>query len=125
MFSKLFLFGGGVAGALGVALGALTAHALAARLDAHALANLDTVSRYLLVHGVALVAVAAWSRGDAATVGFKLAGVLLLGGMILFSGGLTASALDGPRLLTAVAPAGGMALIAGWLTLALTALLRA
>jgi uncharacterized membrane protein YgdD (TMEM256/DUF423 family) len=43
-----------------------------------------------------------------------------VGGTILFSGSLYALALSGIRWLSAITPLGGIALLAGWLCLALS-----
>jgi uncharacterized membrane protein YgdD (TMEM256/DUF423 family) len=45
-------------------------------------------------------------------------------GIILFPGALYGLALNGPRWLGAVAPIGGLAFIAGWLSLAWAALVE-
>lgn len=118
MWLKLFLSCGAVAGAAGVALGAWTAHAAVKRFEPAELATLDTVSRYLLVHGTLLVALAMWLRAAADSSMVKLAGALIVAGMVFFCGGLGVSVVTGLRGLTVVAPLGGMALIAGWLVLA-------
>jgi uncharacterized membrane protein YgdD (TMEM256/DUF423 family) len=44
--------------------------------------------------------------------------VLLVAGIALFSGSLYALSLGAPRALGAVAPAGGLAFILGWLAFA-------
>lgn len=114
----------GLAGCSGVALGALTAHALRARLDTGALATLDTVSKYLLIHAVLLLVIALWTRSAADTGVLKVAGVLVLAGIVFFCGGLTVSVLSGARQFAIAAPAGGMAFMAAWLACALHALLK-
>jgi len=119
MFDRFLLSLGATAGACGVALGALVAHAFAARLDAAALARLETAALYLLVHGLLLVAIALALRGPAASRGLRAAGALIALGVVCFCGGLIASTLTGVRGFVSVAPFGGSALIAGWLTLAL------
>jgi uncharacterized membrane protein YgdD (TMEM256/DUF423 family) len=52
------------------------------------------------------------------------AGWLFALGTLLFSGSLYALALTGVRALGAVTPFGGVAFIAGWIALALSALRR-
>lgn len=47
-----------------------------------------------------------------------IAGVLILGGAAVFSGALYALSLSGARPVAAFAPFGGIAMLAGWLTLA-------
>jgi uncharacterized membrane protein YgdD (TMEM256/DUF423 family) len=62
-----------------------------------------------------------------AKLGGKLAvatQILFLLGSILFSGALYSLAFGGPRWFGAVAPIGGLALIVGWLCVALAALMR-
>jgi uncharacterized membrane protein YgdD (TMEM256/DUF423 family) len=44
--------------------------------------------------------------------------LLLLGGIVLFSGSLYALALSAPRALGVLTPLGGLALIAAWLLFA-------
>ncbi|MEQ8234970.1 MAG: DUF423 domain-containing protein [Gammaproteobacteria bacterium] len=117
--TKLFMGLGGLSGMAGVALGALAAHALAARLDAAALQTLDTVSKYLLVHGLLLIAVAAWTRLEPDALMLRIAGLLVVAGIFCFCGGLSVSILGGLRAFGAAAPFGGTALMAGWLVLAL------
>ena len=48
-------------------------------------------------------------------------GWLFAAGTVIFSGSLYALSLGGPRWLGAVTPIGGLAFIAGWLSLAAAA----
>jgi uncharacterized membrane protein YgdD (TMEM256/DUF423 family) len=106
----------GFFGFTGVALGALGAHALAARLAERGMtANWSTAATYHLFHAVALLAAAAWLRGD--TVGASRlvwAARCWSAGILLFSGSIYLLALGGPRWLGPVTPLGGVALMAGW-----------
>jgi uncharacterized membrane protein YgdD (TMEM256/DUF423 family) len=52
----------------------------------------------------------------------RASGLLLLAGVVLFSGSLYVLALGAPRWLGAVTPFGGAALILGWLAYAVAAL---
>jgi uncharacterized membrane protein YgdD (TMEM256/DUF423 family) len=52
----------------------------------------------------------------------RLAGGLMLGGIVLFSGSLYLLSLTGARWLGMVTPFGGAAFLAAWLTLAVAAL---
>ena len=71
---------------------------------------LKTGGQYQLIHAVAaLVAVRMGARGPAA--------LFVIGGA-LFAGSLYALSLGAPRLIGAVTPLGGAAMIAGWLWLA-------
>ncbi len=48
----------------------------------------------------------------------RMAGWLFLVGAVIFSGSLYALALSGVRVLGAITPFGGLAMMAGWLVLA-------
>jgi uncharacterized membrane protein YgdD (TMEM256/DUF423 family) len=50
----------------------------------------------------------------------RAAGALLLAGIVLFSGSLYALALGAPKWLGMVTPFGGLALVLGWLALAVS-----
>jgi uncharacterized membrane protein YgdD (TMEM256/DUF423 family) len=102
-------------GAVGVALGAFGAHALDGMLRPERLATFETAVRYQLIH--ALAAGLAASLG-ARVPGAALAGSLLLGGSAVFSGSLYALVALDVGAFGAIAPVGGVAMIAGWLTLA-------
>jgi len=111
--------------ATSIAIGAFAAHGLDASTAAGAKARewLQTGSHYALIHALAMVAVAALSRGAVLHGGAALAGqCLFLLGSVLFSGALYALAFGGPRWFGAVAPFGGTAFILGWLSVALAAL---
>jgi uncharacterized membrane protein YgdD (TMEM256/DUF423 family) len=106
----------GVAGFLGVALGAFGAHALKSTLAPDMLAVFETGVRYQMYHAFALFATAwAWHRWPARM--FVIAGCLFAAGMVVFSGSLYALALTGVRMVGAITPVGGLAFLAGWLCL--------
>jgi uncharacterized membrane protein YgdD (TMEM256/DUF423 family) len=104
---------------IGVALGAFGAHALRARLDPRDLEIYETGVRYQMYHAFALLAVA-WllSRNIS---GAASAGWAFMAGTLLFSGSLYLMALTGWRWLGPVTPLGGVAFLAGWVLLALSA----
>ncbi len=125
---KKITFWAGILGALGVVLGALGAHALAGDLAQRGRTEAwDTAVKYHLIHAVALLALAAWVEARAAsgkTGGVKpaqWAAGCWVAGMVLFSGSLYLLALGGPAWLGPVTPLGGLALIAGWVLLAVAA----
>ena len=92
-------------------LGAFGAHGLKARLSAEALAVWQTAVQYHAWHALGLLAVGFLPPSPWA----KASGLLLAAGIALFCGSLYALALGAPRVLGAVAPAGGLAFILGWL----------
>ena len=108
-------------GGLAVAFGAFGAHALSARLTPELLVTFETAVRYQMYHALALFAVAMaisrWPQGSLA----QWAGWLFVAGILIFSGSLYALALSGQRWWGAVTPIGGVAFIAGWISLMLVA----
>lgn len=118
MNSTVLLFRVGAAlAALSVAAGAFGAHALAERLSPDRLETWRTASHYLLVHSVAIAALAATVRGAGQPVWCLW---LLVVGCLVFSGSLYALCLTDVRVLGAITPLGGLAFIAGWIALAAT-----
>lgn len=113
---------GALLAALAVIMGAFGAHALKSRLGADLAAVYRTAVDYHFYHALGLLAVglAAERRPDVRVL--RWAGVLLAGGIVLFSGSLYLLSLGGPRWLGAVTPFGGLAFIGGWLLLAWGAL---
>ena len=104
----------GALGFSGVALGAFGAHALKARLSPELLEVYKTGVFYQLVHAVALLAVnGLWARLRAP----RATAALFVVGVVIFSGSLYALAISGVRVWGAVTPLGGLAFLAGWLTL--------
>lgn len=115
----------GILGATGVVLGAFGAHALKGKLDERGTAQVwDTAVKYHLIHAVALLALAAWVETrsiSGASKGQKAAqrvAICWVAGILLFSGSLYLLALGGPAWLGPVTPLGGLALLAGWVLLA-------
>lgn len=123
MWTKLFISFGAVSGLCGVILGAVSAHGLS-HLEPSALADLKTASAYLLVHGLLLVIIALWTEIAPPTALLRLAGCLVMIGIIFFCGGLTIAELTANRSFAMAAPAGGLALLGGWLVLVFFGLTR-
>ncbi len=117
-------------GFVAVLAGAVGAHALRATLSPQALGWIATAERYQMWHALALgivVALAARKDGLDAPMPYRLAvaAALFAAGIVLFSGALYVLALSDWRPIAMVTPLGGLALMAGWLVLALHALSRA
>ena len=120
---------GALLAAAGVGLGAFGAHGLEDFLRrlgheadlAKRLAWYETAVRYQLFHALALLIVTALTARNGAAGG--LAAWLFVAGIALFSGSLYAMTFAGEawRKLGMVTPLGGLALIAGWLALAVAA----
>jgi uncharacterized membrane protein YgdD (TMEM256/DUF423 family) len=104
--------------ALAVALGAFGAHGLRGRLDPYSLGIYEKAVFYHFVHALGLLIAGAMARsGSLSPLAARRSGLLLLAGIVLFSGSLYLLAVTGWRLLGMVTPLGGLAFIAAWLVL--------
>lgn len=116
---KIWTMAGAIAMALAIGLGAFGAHGIKARVDATALGWWATAAQYHVYHALGLLAVGwidCWTTHGRLT---SAAGVMFIGGILLFSGSLYAMTLTGMRGLGAITPIGGTVWIAGWICLAL------
>lgn len=105
---------------VGVAAGAFGAHGLKRILSVDMVQIWQTAVLYQLIHGLGMLGIAALSfRFD--TPLLYWAGLLMLFGIVLFSGSLYVLALSGTKWLGAVTPIGGIAFIIAWALLALAA----
>ena len=108
----------GLNGAMAIGLAAYGAHGV----DAAVAPLMERASLFQLIHAVALLSVdrlAGEGRRGAA-----LAGLLMGAGIFMFSGSLYFKAILGPLPVPLVTPAGGIALILGWVMVAVAALDR-
>jgi len=106
---------GALLAASAIGLSAYASHAVS---DPAAQSHLQMAALYAFGHGAVLVSQGPRAHGLLARVGLY---VLLLG-VLLFAGSLAGNALW--QWPTRLAPAGGMALMGGWLLLAVNALRR-
>jgi uncharacterized membrane protein YgdD (TMEM256/DUF423 family) len=120
---RLFCALGAVSAFLAVATGAFGAHALRGRLPPESLAVFETASRYQMYHALGLLVVS-WAATRWPGSLPHVAGWLFVVGTVLFSGSLYALSLTGIRWLGVITPLGGVALLGGWLCLALAAHIR-
>ena len=100
---------------LAVALGAFGAHALRSHMTADMMEVYRTAVLYHFIHALGLFTVA-WMKTLTPDPKVNIAGFLLIGGIILFSGSLYALAVTGIRALGMITPLGGLLFLAGWLT---------
>lgn len=104
--SRPFIVAAGLAGAAGVALSAAAAHQGGGMVG--------TAAAMLLAHAPALLAVGLAGGSRLLRIGAGL----LFAGLVLFSLDLLARQYLGHRLFAFAAPAGGGAMILGWLAIA-------
>ncbi|MEQ8440317.1 MAG: DUF423 domain-containing protein [Alphaproteobacteria bacterium] len=113
---QIGLIMGGLFGAAGVGVGAYAAHGAGAVMDPRDVALLETASMFAILHAVALVALVGIAKDRKSRV-LTIASALFIGGLVLFSGGITISAFA-PDLSAPTAPVGGVCFILGWLAVA-------
>lgn len=118
---RSYLLGAGVNGALGVAMGAWAAHGLQATLPPPAIEWIRTGASYQLWHAAALLGLAALAAHRPGRL-LAWAGVGFAVGALVFAGGLYLYALAGFGWAAALAPAGGLLMIGGWVAVILAAL---
>lgn len=107
-------------GVMGVAMGAWAAHGLQATLDAAAIEWVKTGASYQLWHAAALLGLGAVANAQRTRL-LPLAGLAFGIGALVFSGALYLYALAGLGWITALAPIGGTAMMAGWLAVIVAA----
>ena len=117
---RLWIGLGGLSGAGAVGMAAAAAHAFAG-LSPAALHVVESGVQIQGWHALALLGSGIWARQRGGLAHW--AGAAFALGTILFCGAVYAFGLGG-RSLAAVAPAGGILLIVGWLFLAASALRR-
>ena len=117
MNSTRTLAAAGLLLALATACGAFGAHALRASLAPERLALWETAVRYQFFQALGLLGIGLALRVLDGSL-LRTAAVLIVVGIVLFSGSLYGLALGAPRLLGVLTPAGGLAWICGWLLFA-------
>jgi len=100
--------------ALAVMLGAFGAHGLKDRLDAYSMEVYQKAVFYHFIHALGLLVVTLSPR----TENLTWVNLLLVAGILIFSGSLYLLAITGVRTLGAITPIGGLSFIAAWLLLA-------
>lgn len=122
---RIWLVLGALSAAVAVALGAFGAHGLPAMIGdsvadpAKNLQTWETAARYQMYHSLALLLIGSVSNQSGRQKFLDRAGILFVLGIGLFSGMLYGLAITDLSSLGAIVPAGGLAWIAGWLTLAI------
>lgn len=120
-----WLLAAAISGLVAVVAGAYGWHGLNADDGARAMFN--TGVQYQMWHTLALLAVA-WlaesRRGTAAGTWAQRAGVCFVAGILVFSGSMYFYGFFGGVPLPGVTPAGGLALMAGWVCLGVAAVAR-
>ena len=110
--ARILVFAGGLRGAAGVALSAASAHLGGAFVG--------TAASFLIMHAPVFLAVGLAGANRI----LRFGSLVLLVGLVLFCGDLLARDFVGSRLFPMSAPISGSLLIAGWLAIAGSVLVR-
>jgi uncharacterized membrane protein YgdD (TMEM256/DUF423 family) len=116
--SRIHLFLASLMGASGVALWAMAAHRAGG-------ASMVTAAQFLLLHAAAVIGLTACRKQSLIntwTASLGVSGLIL--GTVLFSGDLAMRTLAGGGMFLMAAPIGGSLLIAAWVVVAVSALVR-
>jgi uncharacterized membrane protein YgdD (TMEM256/DUF423 family) len=112
--SRVFGGIGALLGLVGVVLAALAGHLWSAQMLADDLRRLTLAVTFLVLHALALVVLAVLARQSRALL-LTLCGLAWIVGSVLFCGSVAGRAVYGWS--SALAPFGGVMLMAGWLLL--------
>ena len=102
--------------ALSVVMGAFGAHSLKDKLSQYSISIYDKAVLYQFFHAIAILFVAVLNK-IFDTQDFSISGILLIIGILLFSGSLFILAITNMKWLGAITPIGGTLFIVGWLIL--------
>jgi uncharacterized membrane protein YgdD (TMEM256/DUF423 family) len=115
---RLLVVAAGLSGCLGVALSAAATHVTAG-------GQLLTAAQFLLFHAPALLVLGAFAASGALHPKVtRLAGYVLVLGLVLFCGDLSRRTFAGTALFPMAAPTGGTLLMIGWLLAGAAGILR-
>lgn len=115
---KKILITGALSMALAVLLGAFGAHALKNQLTPQMLTIYHTGVDYHFYHSIGLLIIGLMGFHHSSKW-LNRAGVLLIAGIVLFSGSLYLLSLTGIKGIGAITPIGGLSFVAGWICLAI------
>ena len=111
---RVLLMIGSLFALLSVALGAFGAHALRKKLSSDQLAVYQTGVQYQMYHALGLLVLGIYAAVFGQNGWLTLSAVLMVIGVILFSGSLYMLTLTGKRGFGAITPLGGLSWIISW-----------
>lgn len=101
---------------VGIGIGALGSHALRNVLSPRQMESLGTAVSYQQINALGLLLVGLLMQ-NTAIAGLRCVALLLIAGIVCFSGGIYLMLAGAPGFLGLVTPAGGVMLIIAWLIL--------
>jgi uncharacterized membrane protein YgdD (TMEM256/DUF423 family) len=132
MGASFWLRSGAIWGFLAVAMGSFGAHGLQGRFESlgsipggmateRLQANFQTGTHYQMYCALAMLAVGLMAQAGRGGAALDAAGWLFLLGSLVFSGSLYVLCVTGEKWLGMITPIGGVAMLAGWIALAIAA----
>ena len=100
---------------LAIAFGAFGAHAIRALATAQQMTTWQTASEYHFYHALGLMGLGIWMENKPNSRLITTCGLLLIIGLVLFSGSLYLLVLSGNTGLGIITPIGGVILMLAWL----------
>lgn len=118
---RLWVIIGAINGFLAVALGAFGAHLLEGNISDHYIGVWETGVQYQMLHAGGLLAIGVLLH-IVPVKQLQIAGWLMLGGIVVFSGSLYTLALSGIGIFGAITPIGGFLFLGAWVMVILAML---
>jgi uncharacterized membrane protein YgdD (TMEM256/DUF423 family) len=114
---KLFLLLGSVFAAISILFGAFGAHILKEKLSSDQLVVFEIATRYMMYHsfGLLIFGLLGYILNEEI---INVPGIMMVVGIVIFSGSLYLVALGGFKKFGMITPIGGVVLIASWLIFA-------
>jgi len=115
---KTYIIIGALLSAIGVIIGAFGSHSLKTKLNPEQLVIYDIATRYLMYHSIGIISlgILAYNVPDSVV---EIPIIIMLIGIILFSGSLYLISIKGYTKLGIITPFGGTAFIVSWVLLAI------
>ncbi len=115
---KTYIVIGALLSAIGITLGAFGSHSLKTKLNPDELVIYDIATRYLMYHAIGIISLGILAYNVPESV-VKVPAILMLIGIVLFSGSLYLISIKGFTKLGIITPLGGTAFIVSWVLLAI------
>ena len=114
---KSYIAIGAILSAIGILFGAFGSHSLKSKLNPEQLIVFDIATRYLMYHAMGIFGIGILAYNVRESV-VKIPVIIMLIGVLLFSGSLYLISLKGFSKLGIITPIGGTAFIISWVLLA-------
>ena len=115
---KTYIIIGALLSAIGVIAGAFGSHNLKTKLNPEELVIYDIATRYLMYHAIGIISLGILAYNVPGSV-VEIPIIIMLIGIVLFSGSLYLISIKGYTKLGIITPLGGTAFIISWVLLAI------